>query len=615
MDKIIRTFDLDLSNIPSSGESRSFTIAGDIEAKFTLEIKDNTTNYYYNFFTNTFQLAAYRLDASLDSGSYNGYINFPSVTGSSDRYDINLLAKHGTKHARYREVRFADGTVDINSSKGSNSLMLQKVIYQYSSLTLSLQGLSQNSTVLGAFSIDTITLDRNKSAKKSFSITATAPSHVSYSIRKAVESQDALALITTTVDNGSPETLPGEDIYPDVTSTDTVDGDFTAGTATQLVLDTDVVGNIAVGDKITIATADLTDTVDGAVSSGVKVVMDNNVATKMAVGDRVTASLSGVAFGPFNAKIITVAALNPDGDNAKEFSLSEAVALDDAVVLTFTPKCNRETFTVAALNPDEDNAKEFSYIDNAGGTSSRLGLRDGATLSFSNQKNKKWLVADISSFQNNSEVSGANIVANTRSSNYEQTTIVNENTINEQTITNYSAPFKSAENKKPTVSEGLVTAQPGYVVFDTPQTLTLKNTTVTTLGYNESSISSIYDYIVRFTNLAIALTPVTTTTTAAVDNSTTVPVASVNGFLPGTTTISGIGINASVADPTVSSRNVTSGTGNIVLSAAQTLESGITLTLGNTGQIATITGDIEVVRAGTADQVIYFDLEKLLTTT
>ena len=605
MDKIIRTFDLDLSNIPSSGESRSFTIVGDIEAKFTLEIKDNTTNYYYNFFTNTFQLAAYRLDVSLDSGSYNGYINFPAVTGSSDRYDINLLAKHGTKHARYREVRFADGTVDINSSKGSNSLMLQKVIYQYSSLTLSLQGLSQNSTVLGAFSIDTITLDRNKSAKKSFSITATAPSHVSYSIRKAVESQDALALITTTVDNGSPEALPGEDIYPDVTSTDTVDGDFTAGTATQLVLDTDVVGNIAVGDKITIATTDLTDTVDGAVSSGVKVVMDNNVATKMAVGDRVTGSLSGITYAQLDASIITVAALNPDGDNAKEFSLSEAVALDDAAVLTFTPKCNRETFTVAALNPDEDNTKEFSYIDNAGGTSSRLGLRDGATLSFSNQKNKKWLVADISSFQNNSEISGVNIVANTR----------NSNTINEQTITNYSAPFKSAENKKPTVSEGLVTAQPGYVVFDTPQTLTLKNTTITTLGYNESSISSIYDYNVRFTNLAIALTPVTTTTTAAVDSSTTVPVASVNGFLPGTTTISGIGIDAGVADPTVSSRNVTSGTGNVVLSAAQTLESGVTLTLGNTGQIATITGDIEVVKAGTANQVIYFDLEKLLTTT
>lgn len=615
MDKIIRTFDLDLSNITSSGESRSFTIAGDIEAKFTLEIKDNTTNYYYNFFTNTFQLAAYRLDASLDSGSYNGYINFPAVTGSSDRYDINLLAKHGTKHARYREVRFADGTVDINSSKGSNSLMLQKVIYQYSSLTLSLQGLSQNSTVLGAFSIDTITLDRNKSAKKSFSITATAPSHVSYSIVKEVGAQDALALITTTVDNGSPETLPGEDIYPDITSADTVDGNFTAGNVNKLVLDTDVVGNIAVGDKITIASADLTDTVNGAVESGVKVVMDNNVATKMSVGDRVTGSLSGITYAQLDASIITVAALNPDGDNVKEFSLSEAVALDDAAVLTFTPKCNRETFTIAALNPDEDNTKEFSYVDNAGGTTSRFGMVDGATLSFSSQKNKKWLVADISSFQNNSEISGDNIVANTINTNYEQTTIVNENTINEQTITNYSAPFKATEGKKPTVSEGLVTAQPGYVVFDTPQTLTLKNTTITTLGYNESSISSMYNYDVIFTNLAIALTPITTTTTAAVTSSTTVPVASVNGVLPGTTTVSGIGIDASAADPTVNNRTVTSGVGDIVLNTAQTLESGITLTLGNTGQVATITGNIEVVRAGTANQVIYFDLEKLLTTT
>ena len=106
-----------------------------------------------------------------------------------------------------------------------------------------------------------------------------------------------------------------------------------------------------------------------------------------------------------------------------------------------------------------------------------------------------------------------------------------------------------------------------------------------------------------------------TTTTAAVVNSTTVPVASVNGILPGTTTVSGIGIDASVADPTVNSRSVTSGAGDIVLSAAQNLESGVTLTFADSGQVATITGNIEILKAGTADQVIYFDLEKLLTTT
>lgn len=609
--KVIRSFNLDLSNIAADGESRSFTITGDKGAQFSLEIKDNTTNYYYNFFTNAFQATAYKLDADLTNGAYNGYINFPAVTGSSDRYDVSLLAKPGTKHANYTEARFADGTVDINSSTGSASLMLQKVIYQYSALTLSLQGISQNSTVLGTFSTDTITLDRGKGTSKSFSITATAPAHVSYSIAKEVESADALALTTTTVDNGSPEALQGENIYPAVTSTDTVDGNFTAGNITKLVLDTDVVGNIAVGDKITIATTDLTDTVNGAVSSGTSVTMDSAVATKMAVGDKVTGNTSGINFA-WNSLNITVASL----DSTNVFSLSEDVgAIADGSVLTFTPKCNRETFTVAALNPDDDNTKEFSYVDSAGGTSSRFGVVDGATLSFSNQKNKQWLVADISKFKNSVDISGTFVTANTKTSGYEQTTIINEGTINEETITTFSAPFKATKGLKPTITEGLVTAQPGYIIFDTAQLLTLKNTTITAVDYNETSISNIYDYDVRFTNLAIELTPITTTTTAAVVNSTTVPVASVNGILPGTTTVSGIGIGASVADPTVNSRSVTSGAGDIVLSAAQNLESGVTLTFAGSGQVATITGNIEILKAGTADQVIYFDLEKLLTTT
>ena len=46
---------------------------------------------------------------------------------------------------------------------------------------------------------------------------------------------------------------------------------------------------------------------------------------------------------------------------------------------------------------------------------------------------------------------------------------------------------------------------------------------------------------------------------------------------------------------------------------AQTLESGITLTYANSGQIATITGNIEIIKAGTSNQTIYFDVEKLLS--
>jgi hypothetical protein len=45
------------------------------------------------------------------------------------------------------------------------------------------------------------------------------------------------------------------------------------------------------------------------------------------------------------------------------------------------------------------------------------------------------------------------------------------------------------------------------------------------------------------------------------------------------------------------------------------LENGITLTIENTGRVATITGNIEIIKAGTASQILRFDLEKLLSDT
>ena len=50
------------------------------------------------------------------------------------------------------------------------------------------------------------------------------------------------------------------------------------------------------------------------------------------------------------------------------------------------------------------------------------------------------------------------------------------------------------------------------------------------------------------------------------------------------------------------------------MDAAQTLENGITLTVENTGRIATISGNVEIVKAGVSDATIRFDIEKLLST-
>ena len=135
-------------------------------------------------------------------------------------------------------------------------------------------------------------------------------------------------------------------------------------------------------------------------------------------------------------------------------------------------------------------------------------------------------------------------------------------------------------------------------------------------GYGKDKIADATNYTINVTDLAVALTPITTTTTSGVDNSTSVPVASRNGILDSVSTVSGIGINPALVDPTVSSgAGAVSGAGTIVLSAAQTLENGITLTFDGAGQTATITGNIEVVSSGTSNSTIYFDVEKLLSIT
>ena len=606
---IIRSLDLDLSSIPAAGEQRSFSVIGDNESEFILEIKDKDTGKYYNFATNLFQTASARLEKTIVGTSYVGYIVFPAVTGSSDQYDIFLYAKPGTRHADYVEARFADNSLDINSSIGSNSLMMQKVIYQYSALTLTMQGYSPNSTVTGTFSSETFTVDKFKSKNRTaFSLTATANAATSYKILKQPSPQDVLSYLSVTV-GSDPENLPGEDVFPAVTGTTTVSPAIAGGGGVVKVVVADAVADImVVGDKITASTT--TDNVDGAVTSGVKVVMDNNVDTKMAVGDRITANDDGDASHFLNRTVVTVAELNPDSDNVKEFSMSEAVALSDGINLKFTPKCNRSETTVVALNPDGDNPLEFSMSQN-------IGLREGVTLSFSNRKNKRWPVDNINGLSSGNHIikdtTDTNVTSNSFISDYVNTVVVNEDTENEQTIIKDSVLALDTKDKKPTIVDGFVTVQEGSVVFNNQQVLALGGDTVKIAGYGQDNILSSYGYEVLFTDLAISLNTITTTTTSAVSNSTTVPVASINGVLPGTTTVSGIGIDASTSDPIVSSRSVTSGAGNLELDKAQTLESGITLTYANSGQVATITGNIEIIKAGTSNQTIYFDVEKLLS--
>jgi hypothetical protein len=522
--KNISGFTLDTSDIKEAGETRGFVVVGDNGAEFTLEIK-NEDGYYYNFVTNTFQAAQAKLNETIIGGNYIAQVNFPPVT-DEDQYDVFLYAKPGTKHALYNEVRFADNSLDLNSSSGSNSLMMQKVIYQYLDRTLTISTAARTSAFTPSASTDNeITISSGASKSKiPFTVTSTSATNQSFVILKQPSSSDVYSAFTRVV-GSSPVTLPGENIYPTVTGTDTL-----------------------------------------VAASGTLVTMTANVANTMKVGDKVTGMLS------FIGSVTTVVSMYPTEPN--------------------------------------DTSKKFTASESIDPTGPPL-------LYFSNQMNYSWPLDDTNKITQGMLVTHSSgdgaIVADTVISDYRDTLTILSGTENEQVITQNYAPALDSKGTKPTMVKGLVTSQTGNVVFNNQQQKLLAGDTINIVGYGEKYIADIDGYTVRFTDLAIALTDITTTTTSAVTGSASVPVAARAGIRNTVSTVTGIGMNPALAAPTVNSGATADSAGTIVLSAAQTLENGITLTFPGAGKVATITGYIEILKAGPSDATLYFDLEQLLT--
>ena len=604
----ITAFDLDFSDLPATSERRYFTISGGNGSEFKLEIKDNTTGYYYNFVTNVFQVNPSSLQEKIFISFYSGSITFPAVTGTTDQYDIFLYAvpssvpERSTVHDTYNEVRFSDGSIDINSSTGSNSLMMQKVIYQYAALTLTMAGYSIGSTVAGTFGTDTISINRGKpNAKTAFSFITTAGATAAYRILKQPVADDVLAFIEPVV-GSDPIDLPGENIYPTATAAftgDDVNGAVTSGAVVRMD-NTDLSAVITIGDKITSPVT--TDTVNGARdTSGVTVIMDAVTATKMAVGDRVTGNAD------LDRSVITVAGVG-SGASANKFDLSTVIAISDGTTLTFSSQVNRSVTTVTVVETSS-TATDFTM-------SQAIQFRDNQPLTFSPRMNFSWPInkyADIIK-EDMILLTGTNITADTSIGIYEDTITLFEGTKEEKVIIKNEVPALSTLAKKPTVVKGLVTVQEGQIVFNKQQVLALAGDTLKVGGYGESEILRIYGWEVKFTDLAIALTAPTTTTTEATSAHATIAVADREGIINTVSTVSGIGINPALADPTLTTGGGLDGAGDWIMSAVQTLESGITLTVGNTGRIATITGNIEIVKAGTKEATLRFDINKLLST-
>ena len=515
--KIIKSFNLDLSDLQAVSSIRAFTIFGDNNAEFTLEIK-NEDNHYYNFKTKSFSATQANLEQVVTNGIYKGYVTFPTVT-DNDQYDITFFAKPGSKHVEYNEVRFADGTLDINSSTGSNSLLIRKVIYQYTLLTVTISNSAPNGTVTISNTSDTLTVSRgNSSVKTAFSISCSSASTESFRIIKQPTINDVFSSVSLTV-GSAPELLRGEDEFPTVTASGKI--------------------NVAVNNSTNV-------TVDGL--SALPLVGD-----KFFVANSVNSTLPQI-----------VSAVS-------ESAITSSVA-------------------ISASN-DKD-------------------------IQFRNRKNHQWPVNNILSVKPGMIVFGSSeLQSNTVIATFEDSVTLYENTNLEKTIVKSRSEASDSKGLKPTVVNGVVTVQPGNIVFNNQQLFSLAGETISIGGYGKAQILSLNGYIIKLTNLNLALTPITTTTTSAVSNSTSVVLAARDGIINTVSTVSGIGIDPALAIPTVSSGANATGAGTVVLSAAQTLESGAVLTFKGAGKVATITGNIEILKAGPSNATFNFDVEKLLTAT
>ena len=113
----------------------------------------------------------------------------------------------------------------------------------------------------------------------------------------------------------------------------------------------------------------------------------------------------------------------------------------------------------------------------------------------------------------------------------------------------------------------------------------------------------------RIKNLALTIDPVVTTTDAAVNNSTTIPITSTDGIKAADTVLmTGIGVTDS--SPHVDS--VSAGV-SVTVSSNQTIENGQTVTFTGSSRNATITADVTVLQHGTDDITLTLALDNILT--
>jgi len=389
----IKSFELDTSDIVSTGATRSFIVKGDATAKFNLKItKDNPSgsDTTYDFTTNTFTASATELTNQEigDTGEFIGFVTFPNIS-VDDTYTVELspsLAKGTTLNSSIQDT----------TNENLHTLTINQ--YKIITITVALSSTSYSGSYNTLPSNITITGERNSTQRllKSFSydlslsansftfargyttnVAGMHPLDIRSSIVKvkngnqtasttvAFDDVSKLAvgmLMTGTGVTGSPRVVSidfvANTIVVSVTQNAQGDGGmaddanitFTYGGSeiSKLIsgCEFDLVGieETTSGYFLNAVTlADVTTLVDGAVSSSATVDVDSTAGIK--AGSTTTVSGRGINSA---ASAISVSSVT----DADTLVLSAAQTLDDNTPLTFTGSSRNATlaFDLAITN-------------------------------------------------------------------------------------------------------------------------------------------------------------------------------------------------------------------------------------------------------------------------
>lgn len=554
VEKSIYGVEINTADIKYTGETRDISIEGEDGAVFSIEIYDDATaTNYYNFKTNTFSTTKSRLyKAYLDSNNYNVSVRFPAIgAGSLRKYTINVIAE--TAH-----------------------------------------------------NIKTL--------------------HSKYVESKFIDNS-----IDINGSKGSKSIVLTKQIYQDVKK------------------------NLYVSGIAPSLSKESTSGVNGTVSSSNRIVITSDATNPkiVQVGDKVTAT------GVPSIVHAIVEKINPDGDNVNEIEISVTDSIADEAAITFTPSFNGVLPGLAGTSGRQEleiSSGETSTFDftvtvtaDAGRTLSvfrtpttndlccfksidfgSLPLAIEGENTSSDTLFYRFPVDNIAGLREgmildpSRALTGANVTYRSSISNYRttisSTSIIEEkysNQIENITLTDVYVPGVDAFGNDITSIDrtGAITAQAGNLVFNKQQSHLLKlDTSVKVYGYGSDGIASLTGTRLSIRNVKVTPTQISTTTTSGISSNQTIPVTEVGNIAYGQT-VRGIGIDATAVNPIVLRKSALSGNGDIIVSTAQTLESGQTLFFDGSSNVLTITGTIDVEQMGISDTTVYFDYEKFIRAT